>query len=63
MYIRDLTRIGYRVLIAPLIFCDDVDLEVTESERKIRQLYQGTMEDADEHVRILIGQVQDVLRR
>ncbi|KAF9136326.1 hypothetical protein BGW39_000042 [Mortierella sp. 14UC] len=38
------------------------DLEVASSENKLRQLYQGTMEDASNHVRDLILQVQDVLQ-
>jgi hypothetical protein len=40
-----------------------IDLEVASSENKLRQLYQGTMEDASNHVRDLILQVQDVLQR
>ncbi|KAG0375539.1 hypothetical protein BGX24_008964 [Mortierella sp. AD032] len=43
-------------------FAGTHDLEVASSEKKLRQLYQGTMEDASNHVRDLIMQVQDVLQ-
>ncbi|KAF9543874.1 hypothetical protein EC957_000408 [Mortierella hygrophila] len=43
-------------------FAGTHDLEVASSEKKLRQLYQGTMEDASNHVRDLILQVQDVLQ-
>ncbi|KAF9146981.1 hypothetical protein BG015_011435 [Linnemannia schmuckeri] len=43
-------------------FAGTHDLEVASSENKLRQLYQGTMEDASNHVRDLILQVQDVLQ-
>ncbi|KAG0204220.1 hypothetical protein BGX33_008642 [Mortierella sp. NVP41] len=43
-------------------FAGTHDLEVASSEKKLRQLYQGTMEDAKNHVRDLILQVQDVLQ-
>ncbi|OAQ35056.1 hypothetical protein K457DRAFT_132934 [Linnemannia elongata AG-77] len=43
-------------------FAGTYDLEVASSEKKLRQLYQGTMEDASNHVRDLILQVQDVLQ-
>ncbi|KAF9910637.1 hypothetical protein EC991_005943 [Linnemannia zychae] len=43
-------------------FAGTHDLEVASSENRLRQLYQGTMEDASKHVRDLIFQVQDVLQ-
>ncbi|KAF8944045.1 hypothetical protein BGZ47_004739 [Haplosporangium gracile] len=43
-------------------FASTHDLAVALSENKLRQLYQGTMEDASNHVRDLILQVQDVLQ-
>ncbi|KAK3834370.1 MAG: hypothetical protein JOS17DRAFT_41734 [Linnemannia elongata] len=43
-------------------FAGTHDLEVASSEKKLQQLYQGTMEDASTHVRDLILQVQDVLQ-